>query len=234
VMGDGSARRSLKAPGYLDPRAAAFDADVKQAVRTGDLGALLRLDQALARDLMATGRPAWQVLAGAMGELVPVTEVLYCGDPFGVAYLVACLQPGSARSLARTEKSGEDGKSNEDRKSGKSAAGLDSCAAGRVRSAAQSALTGRLPGLTVRSWPGGLVRTPGLTPLTIAAAGACLVKRSRPPTVGCGNGGRRGGRGGRGAAGAETLEKHDRGEPGVSPRARHDQANALGWVGSGQ
>jgi hypothetical protein len=27
---------------------------------------LLALDQDLARDLMATGRPAWQVLAGAM------------------------------------------------------------------------------------------------------------------------------------------------------------------------
>jgi hypothetical protein len=98
VMGDGSARRSLKAPGYLDPRAAAFDAEVERAVRTGDLGALLRLDQALARDLMATGRPAWQVLAGAMGELAPVAEVLYCGDPFGVAYLVACLRPEGARS----------------------------------------------------------------------------------------------------------------------------------------
>jgi hypothetical protein len=97
VMGDGSARRSLKAPGYLDPRAAAFDAEVERAVRTGDLGALLRLDQALARDLMVTGRPAWQVLAGAMGELAPVAEVLYCGDPFGVAYLVACLQPEGAR-----------------------------------------------------------------------------------------------------------------------------------------
>jgi hypothetical protein len=94
VMGDGSARRSLKAPGYLDPRAADFDAEVERAVRAGDLGALLRLDQALARDLMATGRPAWQVLAGTMRELAPVAEVLYCGDPFGVAYLVACLQPG--------------------------------------------------------------------------------------------------------------------------------------------
>lgn len=93
VMGDGSARRSLKAPGYLDPRAAAFDAEVERAIRAGDLGALLRLDQALARDLMATGRPAWQVLAGAMRELAPVAEVLYCGDPFGVAYLVACLRP---------------------------------------------------------------------------------------------------------------------------------------------
>jgi hypothetical protein len=92
VMADGSARRSVKAPGYLDPRAADFDAEVERAVRSGDLGALLELDQVLARDLMATGRPAWQVLAGALRGLAPAAEVLYCDDPFGVAYLVACLR----------------------------------------------------------------------------------------------------------------------------------------------
>jgi len=89
VLGDGSARRSLKAPGHLDPRAAGFDAEVERAVRAGHLGLLLRLDQALARDLMVTGRPAWQALAGAMRDLAPAVEVLYAGDPFGVAYLVA-------------------------------------------------------------------------------------------------------------------------------------------------
>jgi hypothetical protein len=93
VMGDGSARRSLKAPGHLDPRAEPFDADVERAIRAGQLGGLLELDEALARDLMATGRPAWQVLAGAMPDGAPVTEVLYRDDPFGVAYLVACLRP---------------------------------------------------------------------------------------------------------------------------------------------
>ena len=93
VMGDGSARRTLKAPGYLDPRAAGFDSGVERAIRAGDLAALLELDQALARDLMATGRPAWQVLAGALPAPAPATEVLYCDDPFGVAYLVAYLRP---------------------------------------------------------------------------------------------------------------------------------------------
>jgi len=93
VMGDGSARRSLKAPGYLDPRAEGFDAGVERALRAGDAGALLRLDQALARDLMAGGRPAWQVLAGALPAAAPGTEVLYRDDPFGVAYLVAYLRP---------------------------------------------------------------------------------------------------------------------------------------------
>lgn len=103
VMGDGSARRSLKAPGHLDPRAEPFDEQVERAVRAGRLGALLGLDEALARDLMVTGRPAWQVLAGAMPDFsgtdgaradgASVTEVLYRDDPFGVAYMVACLHP---------------------------------------------------------------------------------------------------------------------------------------------
>jgi hypothetical protein len=93
VMGDGSARRTLKAPGYLDPRAEGFDAGVEQAIRAGDLAALLEIDQGLARDLMVTGRPAWQVLAGAVPAPAPATEVLYCDDPFGVAYLVAYLRP---------------------------------------------------------------------------------------------------------------------------------------------
>ena len=66
AIGDGSARRGPRAPGAFDERAAAFDAEVERAVRAGDPRALLDLDPGLARELMATGRPAWQVLAGAM------------------------------------------------------------------------------------------------------------------------------------------------------------------------
>ena len=62
VMADGGARRGLKAPGYLDERCEPFDAGVLAAITTGDLATLLALDEELARDLMATGRPAWQVL----------------------------------------------------------------------------------------------------------------------------------------------------------------------------
>jgi hypothetical protein len=98
VMGDGSARRTLKAPGYLDERAPAFDAQVERAVQAGDLGALQRLDQRLAYDLMATGRPAWQVLSGAWPGQGHDAEVLYCDAPFGVGYLVAYLKPPVARS----------------------------------------------------------------------------------------------------------------------------------------
>ena len=101
VMGDGSARRTLKAPGYLDPRAEGFDSGVERAVRRGDLAALLELDEGLARDLMVTGRPAWQVLAGAMPAPAPACEVLYCDDPFGVAYLVAHLRPREGKRDGR-------------------------------------------------------------------------------------------------------------------------------------
>jgi len=91
VMADGSARRGVKAPGYLDARSVPFDAEVERAIRGGDMSALLAVDDRLARELMATGRAAWQVLAGAMNGGRPVSEVRYCDDPFGVAYLVASL-----------------------------------------------------------------------------------------------------------------------------------------------
>src|SRR5215469_15301272 len=98
AMADGSARRGPKAPGYFDARSGPFDAEVERAVRDGDLDALLAIDEALARELMATGRPAWQVLAGALQGTEPASEISYSDDPFGVAYLVASLQPHHLRS----------------------------------------------------------------------------------------------------------------------------------------
>jgi hypothetical protein len=94
VMGDGSARRSAAAPGYLDERAEPFDLAVEQAFRDGDLSALTALDPDLARDLLAAGRPAWQALAGAL-PAAPQSEIRYSAAPFGVAYLVATLTPAA-------------------------------------------------------------------------------------------------------------------------------------------
>jgi hypothetical protein len=92
AVGDGSARRGPDAPGYVDDRAVPFDDVVRDAMREGDMTALARLDPDLARDLMATGRAAWQVLAGAYeGTRRPAAAIRYAADPFGVAYLVAVL-----------------------------------------------------------------------------------------------------------------------------------------------
>lgn len=91
AIGDGSARRGPAAPGYIDERAVPFDDAVRDAMREGDMAALARLDPDLARDLMATGRAAWQVLAGAYAGTRPAAAIRYAADPFGVAYLVALL-----------------------------------------------------------------------------------------------------------------------------------------------
>lgn len=97
IVGDGSARRGQKAPGHFDERAAPFDAGIARAISGGDMAALAAADPALARELMATGRPAWQVLAGALGAApegrAPAAEILYADHPFGVAYLVAVFEP---------------------------------------------------------------------------------------------------------------------------------------------
>jgi hypothetical protein len=77
----------------VDQRATAFDDRWQRAIRAGDLAALLDVDPALARELMATGRPAWQVLAGACPGPLRTVHVRYAGDPFGVMYLVASLVP---------------------------------------------------------------------------------------------------------------------------------------------
>ncbi|WP_236710868.1 hypothetical protein, partial [Streptomyces sp. 150FB] len=65
IMGDASACRTVKAPGYLDERAAGFDAEVARALGAADVAALKALDAELAYELKAAGRAPWQVLAGA-------------------------------------------------------------------------------------------------------------------------------------------------------------------------
>ncbi|PVE04243.1 class III extradiol dioxygenase subunit B-like domain-containing protein [Streptomyces scopuliridis] len=89
VMGDASACRSLKAPGYLDERAAGFDEEVARALRTADVAALKALDAELAYALKAAGRAPWQVLAGAAEGAGLSGELLYEDAPYGVGYLVA-------------------------------------------------------------------------------------------------------------------------------------------------
>ncbi|TRO62920.1 class III extradiol dioxygenase subunit B-like domain-containing protein [Streptomyces sp. IB201691-2A2] len=89
VMGDASACRTLKAPGYLDDRAAGFDAEVAHALGTADVAALKTLDVELAYELKASGRAPWQVLAGAAEGAGLAGALLYEDAPYGVGYVVA-------------------------------------------------------------------------------------------------------------------------------------------------
>jgi hypothetical protein len=90
VAGDASTRRGESSPGTHDSRAMDFDARVSYALEVGDPAVLASLDPALAAELGASGRAAWQVLAGAVGERKVVRSLLrYDAAPHGVGYLAA-------------------------------------------------------------------------------------------------------------------------------------------------
>lgn len=93
VVGDGAATHTEKAPGHLDPRAAAFDSGVAAALAAADTDALAALDPGLAAQLWAAGRSPWQVLAGAAAGRSWDAELLCSVAPFGVAYHVAFWTP---------------------------------------------------------------------------------------------------------------------------------------------
>ena len=88
VMGDGSARRDEKAPGYLDERAAGYDAAVAAALGSGDPQRLAALDPTLGAQLLAAGAPVWQAAARLLNRTY-TGQVWYDSAPYGVGYFVA-------------------------------------------------------------------------------------------------------------------------------------------------
>ena len=89
VMGDGSARHDVKAPGYIDERAPLWDQHVHELFAAGDLAALDTLDLTLGDELLCAGRAAWQVLGGAVGNQQVHAKSATLQMPFGVGYHVA-------------------------------------------------------------------------------------------------------------------------------------------------
>lgn len=85
VMANGSARRSERAPGHLDERAAGFDATVEAALATGDAAALAGIDLELAGELLTAGMPLLRDLAGLS---VLSAHLDHAADPYGVRYWV--------------------------------------------------------------------------------------------------------------------------------------------------
>ena len=86
VVANGTTCRTEKAPGFLDERAEAYDAALRQAL-TDDPAALSDLDPALAAELWADVA-ALPHLGDLVGHARP--EVLYDDAPYGVQYWVMC------------------------------------------------------------------------------------------------------------------------------------------------
>lgn len=89
AMGDGSARRTVKAPGALDPAAGPFDAAVAAALGAGDAAALAALDPTEGRRMLAAGVPVWRAVGAALGDRPVTAELCHDDAPFGVGYPVA-------------------------------------------------------------------------------------------------------------------------------------------------
>src|SRR4051812_34071333 len=94
AIGDGSARHTEKAPGYLDPRAAAYDERVGVALAEVDTAGLLALEPAEAESLLVAGRAPWQVLAGAASGSDLVPGPAFFTAPYGVGYHVVTWDEG--------------------------------------------------------------------------------------------------------------------------------------------
>jgi len=91
VVGDGSATRTEKAPGYVQPDAASFDEAMARAINEADIHAILDVDQEQADRLWCRGIPAWQVVANAVDQMQGM--LILESAPFGVNYLVASWRP---------------------------------------------------------------------------------------------------------------------------------------------
>jgi hypothetical protein len=89
AVADGSARRSVKAPGYLDEAAAPFDAVVAAALGSGDATALAGLDPVEGERLLAAGVPTWRAVGAALAGRNVTARLRHDEAPFGVGYLVA-------------------------------------------------------------------------------------------------------------------------------------------------
>lgn len=89
AVGDGSARRTVKAPGYLDPAAEPFDAAVARALAEGDAAALAALDAGEGARLLAAGVPTWRAVGSVLRGRRVQARLHHDAAPFGVGYPVA-------------------------------------------------------------------------------------------------------------------------------------------------
>lgn len=86
VVGNGTATRTEKAPGYLDERAEGFDASLRAALTAPDPAALAAVDAELAGQLWASTESFGHL--AALLEGARLVSVDYDDAPYGVQYWV--------------------------------------------------------------------------------------------------------------------------------------------------
>ncbi len=86
VIGDGSARLSTGAPGYVHLGARHWQDEVNRALGQGDAQALLALDPG---EQMAEGCAAWRVAAASVGDGRVQVPSSFVEERYGVGYVVA-------------------------------------------------------------------------------------------------------------------------------------------------
>jgi hypothetical protein len=90
AVGDGSACRTERAPGYLDDRAEPFDEVIAGLLARGDAAGLGGLDDELASDLLCAGLPVWRWVAAAVADAeITAADLAMHVAPYGVGYFVA-------------------------------------------------------------------------------------------------------------------------------------------------
>lgn len=91
AVGNGSAKRTEKAPGYFDERAEAFDARLRDALVAPSPAVLRGVDPALAHELWASVE-SFGTLADALERMVSTGSITVSVDyddaPYGVQYWV--------------------------------------------------------------------------------------------------------------------------------------------------
>lgn len=96
ASGDLSHRLTKGAPAGYDPRGEEFDREMVRLLGAADVTGILNLDAELTERAGECGLRPFIMMLGALDGYSVEAEVLSYEGPFGVGYLVAALQPGSA------------------------------------------------------------------------------------------------------------------------------------------
>jgi AmmeMemoRadiSam system protein A len=107
ASGDLSHRLTRGAPAGFSPRGAEFDRRLVELLKSGDLGAILNLEEQWVEEAGQCGLGSISIALGTLGGAPFNTEIISYEGPFGVGYLTASLTPLNEDRAGRQEVEGE-------------------------------------------------------------------------------------------------------------------------------